>query len=95
MPLLVRDEHVLLRELLEQRGRLAEVRRQHVGRVAGDPLRQVDRLVDAGVESDQDAARLVADVLDRVAVALRDVADVALFQSSRCGNGRASRTSSR
>ena len=49
----------------------------------GLPAIHCDRsivLVDAGVEPDQDAARLVADVLDRVPVPLRDVADVALLQ---------------
>ena len=81
-----------LRELLEQSDRLAEVGGQHVERVAGDPLRQVDRLVVPGVEPDQDAARRVADVLDRVPVALRDVADVALLQRLDPDTGRASRT---
>src|SRR4051794_35120234 len=44
---LVRDEHVPVREILEQGGRLAEVRGQHVDRVPGDPPRQVDCLVNA------------------------------------------------
>src|SRR5262249_45963949 len=79
-PVLARDEHVLARELLEQSWRLPKVGGQHVERVAGDPLRQVDRLVDAAVEPDEDAALLVADVLDRVPVPLRDVADVAPLQ---------------
>ena len=69
-----------MRELLEQGCRLAEVGGQHVGRVAGDPLREVDRLVGAAVEPDEDAALLVADVLDRVPVPLRDVTDVALME---------------
>ncbi len=74
------DEDPVARELLEQRRRLAEVGGEHVDRVAGDPHGQVDRLVVARVEADQDAAGLVADVLDRVAVALGDVADVALVE---------------
>jgi hypothetical protein len=40
-----RDEYVLSRKLLEKLRRLSEVRGQHIGRVARDPLRQVDRLV--------------------------------------------------
>src|SRR5262245_40350921 len=72
LPVLVGDEHVLVGNLLEQGGRLTEVGGQHVGRVTGDPLRQVDRLVGAVVEADEDAALLVADVLDGVAVPLRD-----------------------
>src|SRR5437016_5690558 len=48
---LVRDEHVLARELLEKGCRLAEVGGQRVERVPSDPLRQVDRLVDACVET--------------------------------------------
>jgi hypothetical protein len=53
--LLGRDEDVLVRELLEERRRLAEVRGQHVRRFPGDPLREVDRLVNAAVERDQAA----------------------------------------
>src|ERR1700687_798422 len=63
MAILVRDEHVLALELLEQSRWFAEVGGQHVGRVHGYPFRQVDLLVDPGVEPDEDAARLVADVL--------------------------------
>ncbi len=48
--------------------------------VASDPLRQVDGHVDAGVESDEGAAPLVADILDRVSVSMRDVADVLLAE---------------
>src|SRR5262249_41218877 len=66
-PLLARDEHVLARELLEQGRRLAEVGGQHIDRVGGHPFGQANFLVDAGVEADEDAARLVADVLQRVA----------------------------
>src|SRR4029453_2949624 len=36
---------------------------------------------DAGIESDQDARKPAADILDRVTIALRDVADVTLLQS--------------
>src|SRR5271166_3463798 len=54
-PVFRRNEHVVSWELLEQCPGLAEVGGQHVERVTGDPLRQVDRLVDAVVEPDQDA----------------------------------------
>src|SRR5258708_29268670 len=78
--MLIRDEHVFLGELLEQRGRFAEVRGQHVERVPGNPLRQVDRLVDAGIQSDENATGLAADVLNRVPISLGNIADVPLFQ---------------
>src|SRR5262249_41204712 len=69
-----------VRKPLERLRRLAEIGGEHVDRVAGDPLRKVDCLVDAGIEADQDARRLIAYILDRVAVALRDVADVTLLE---------------
>jgi len=68
------------RELIEQGRRLAECGGQDVGGVAGGPLREVDCLVDAGVEADQDATAFRSHVLDGVAIALRNVADVALGQ---------------
>src|SRR5271157_60706 len=91
-PILGRNEHVVSWELLEQGLRLAKVCGQHVGRVPGDPLRQVDRLVDAVVEPDQDAARLVADVLERVSVSL-GCSRRRPFPASRSGTDRRSRTS--
>ena len=73
------DEHVAVGEFFEQLRRLVEIGGEHVDRICRDPLRQVDGFIDAGVESDQDACGLVADVLDRVAVPLRDVADISLL----------------
>lgn len=57
-------------EFFEQLRWLAEIGGEHIGGVARNPLRQVDALVDSGVEPDQDAHGLVADILDRMAVAL-------------------------
>src|SRR5262249_29705417 len=74
------DEYPLARELLEQRHGLAEVGSEDIDRIAGDPHREVDGLVVTGIEPDQDPARLVVDILDRVAVALRDIADVPLVE---------------
>ena len=82
-PGLRRDEDVASWELLEQCRRLAEVGGQHVGRVPRHPFRQVDLLVDPGVEPDEDAALSVADVLDRVPVPLRGETDVALLERLR------------
>src|SRR5262249_41505620 len=76
----IRNEHILVRKLLEQLGRLAEVRRQYIGWIRGDPLRQINRRVNACVESNQHAALLVADVFDRMSVALWDIAYVSLRQ---------------
>src|SRR3954467_9488886 len=50
------DEDPVARELLEQRRRPAEVSGQHVDRIAGNPHRQVVRLVMTRVEPDQDSA---------------------------------------
>src|SRR5262249_31315188 len=74
------DEDVFLGESLDERGGLAKIGLQHVDRIAGDPLRQVDRRVDPGVESNQDSTAAVADVLNRVSKSLRNVAGVALIQ---------------
>jgi len=71
-----------MREFFHERDRLTEICRQHVDRVAGNPLREIDRRVMPGVESDQYAARHFADVFDRVAVTLRDVADIPLLSVS-------------
>jgi hypothetical protein len=56
-PLLVRDEHDFARKLLEKGGWLAEFGGQHVERIPGHPFRQVDVLVNAGVEPDDDMGR--------------------------------------
>src|SRR5713101_7066106 len=80
---LVRDEHALVRELLEQCGGLTEVRGEHAGGTAGNPVREIDRLVLPGVEADKHATPCAPDILDRVPVALRDVGDVALPQRLR------------
>jgi hypothetical protein len=74
-----RDEHVAAREFAEQVRWLRKIRGEHVGGIARNPLRQVDRLVYSRVEPDQDAGRLVADILDRVPVALRDIPDIAFL----------------
>ena len=76
-PIFTRHKHIPVRELLKQGRGLAEVRGQHVKRVAGDPLREVDRRVYTRVESDQHAARLGTHVFNRVPVPLRNVTDVA------------------
>ena len=82
-PILGCDEDVAVGELLELRSRPTEVGGEHVGRIAGDPFRQIDILVDPGVEPDQDAGLPVADVFDRVPVPLRAEADVALLERLR------------
>jgi hypothetical protein len=43
------NEYIFRWKLLEQRCRPAKVSREDVGRVAGDPLGQVDRLEDAPI----------------------------------------------
>ena len=48
------DEYVLMREFLEERGRLAEVCRQDVRRIGGHPFAQINFLVDPRVEANQD-----------------------------------------
>ena len=70
----------MAREFLEQRWRFAEVGREYVQRITGDPCRGVDRLVMPRAETDQDAGAPVADILDGVAIALRDVPHVTLVQ---------------
>jgi len=74
------DEDPFAWKFFEPRLRLAEVGREHVKRIARDPHREIDGFVMACVETDQDAADLAADVLDGMAIALRDVADIALVQ---------------
>src|SRR5258708_40062400 len=74
------DKHVMMGELPEQLRGLAEVGGQNVGGVSSNPLRQVDALIDSGVESDQNASGLVPQVFDRMPVALRDIPDVPLLQ---------------
>jgi hypothetical protein len=56
---------------------------QDVQRISSDPLRQVDRFVDAAVKPDEDAAGLVAGILDRVPITLWDIRDVALLKVFR------------
>src|SRR4051794_12256412 len=70
------DERVALGKLFEYRRRLTKVRDQHVDRISGDPGREIDVLVDSGIEADQNPARFFADVFDRVPIPLRNVADV-------------------
>ena len=48
--------------------------------VRGEPCREIDRGINASVESKEHLARKVADVFDRVAVALRNVSNVARFK---------------
>ncbi len=83
LPVLVGDEHLVTREFVEQVCRLAEVGREDVRGVACDPRRQVYGLVDAGVEADQHAGPLGADVLDRMAVALGGCSRRRLCRASR------------
>jgi hypothetical protein len=59
---------------------LPKIGGENVRRVTGDPLRQVDRLIDSRVKTNQNATRLVAHIFDRVPVALRNVTDVTVFQ---------------
>ena len=91
---LLGQKHVLARELLEHRRILSKVGGKDIGRVSGDPLRQIDGLVMAVVEDDEDARLLLADVLNRVTEALRDVADIALAAASLRASVPASRTAS-
>jgi hypothetical protein len=78
--ILAGDEHVPAREFREHLRRLTEIWWR--ARPADLPRSIArDGLVDSGIESDQDALRSAADILDRVAVALRDAADIALLQS--------------
>ena len=59
---------------------LPEIGGEHVCWITRDPLRQVDRLIGSGVESNQNATRLVAHIFDRMAVTLRNITDIALPQ---------------
>ena len=53
MPVLIGNEDLIFRELLKKVGRFAQVRGEHVQWISGDPLREVDRLINSGIESDQ------------------------------------------
>ncbi len=53
---------------------------KQIGRVARHPKGEIDRFVTSGVEADQQPAGLVADVLDGMAIALRDIGHVAFAQ---------------
>lgn len=55
-------------------------RNDRLSGIAGDPLRQVDGLIVTCVQSDQNPAGRRADVLDGMAIALRNVGDVAVTQ---------------
>src|SRR5271167_673577 len=77
---LLRQKHVLARELLKYRRLLSKVGGENVARISGDPLRQINALVVAVVKDDEDARFPASYVLDRVSKALRDVTDVALPQ---------------
>src|SRR5512135_2099851 len=74
------DENPVPREFLEQGCGLGEVRSEHVDRIAGKPHREVDGRVMPGVKTDQNATSRLADVLDGMAVTLRNVTDVSLVQ---------------
>src|SRR5437667_1527142 len=74
--LIRRDENVLAREFLKQRCWLVEIRRQNIQRITCNPRREINRLVNACVKSDQHPTGLVTNIFDRMPVTLRDVADV-------------------
>jgi hypothetical protein len=61
---------------------LSEIRHEHIFWVGRDRLRQVDSLVDSSFETDQHASAPAADALNRACIALQDIANIALLQSS-------------
>lgn len=81
--LIRRYENVFARKLLEQGCRFAEIRCQNVNRIAGDPRRKINRLINSGIKTDQHPARPVPDVFNRVPIALRDVTNIASVQLLR------------
>src|SRR6266496_4036784 len=81
--LIRRYENVLARKLLEQGCRLAEIRRQNINRIAGDPRRKINPLVRSGVKTDQHPTGLVTDVFNRMPIALGNVSDIAGVQLLR------------
>jgi hypothetical protein len=74
--LIWRYENVLAGKLLEQGCRLAEIRRQNIDRIAGDPRGKINRLVISGVKTDQDPTRLAADIFDRVPKSLWNITNI-------------------
>ena len=76
----VRYEYVTLGETSEQLWWLSEVSGENVGGVARNPLRQVDRRIDASVETDENARRVFPNVLNRVPISLRDVPNVPFLE---------------
>src|SRR5437016_249508 len=81
--LIRRYENVLARELFEQGRWLAKISRQNIARIAGDPRRKINRLINSGVKTDQHPTRLPPDVFNRVSIALWDVTDIAGMQFLR------------
>jgi len=63
--------------------RLAKICRQNINWISRDPRREIDRFVNPAIKSDQNAARLAADVFDRVTVALWYVAGVSAVKQFR------------
>ncbi len=74
--LIRRDENVLAREFLKQRCWLVEIRRQNIHRITCNPRREINRLVNTCVKSDQHPTGFITNIFDRMPVTLRDVADV-------------------
>ncbi len=75
-----RYENVLARKPIEQGCWPAEIRYQNINRIAGDPRRKINRLINSGVETDQHATLLAPDVFNRLPIALWDVADITSVQ---------------
>lgn len=67
-------------ERLEGFHRLAEIHGQDIGWLASKPLREIHGLAGTRVEDDQNPGFLRADVFQGVAVALGDIADIALVK---------------
>src|SRR5439155_9304757 len=78
--LIRRDENVLAREFLKQRCWLVEIRRQNIHRITCNPRREINRLVNACVKSDQHPTRFATNIFNGMPIALRNVADVAGLQ---------------
>ena len=78
-----RYEDVLARKLLEQGCWPAEIRCQNINRVAGDPRRKINRLINSGVKTEQHPTPLAPDVFNRVPIALWNVTDIARVQLLR------------
>src|SRR5437867_11364882 len=74
--ILAGHEHVAVREFFKHFRRLSEIRGEYVLGICCNPLREIDGLVDSRVKSNQDARRPAASIHDRVAITMRDVADV-------------------